>query len=1093
MSLRPLLLAVATFALTSAPAGAQRPGEAVAPSKARTEPGGTAYSSALYTDPAATSARLKVMRWRLVGPFRGGRAVAVAGDPADARVFWFGAVNGGVWKTTNGGQTWRNMTDGRSDISSVGAIALAPSDHNVIYVGGGEGQLREDLTYGNGMYRSTDGGQHWQHLGLDDTQQIAKVVVDPRDPDKVFVAAMGHAFGPNAERGVFRSGDGGRSWKKVLFLDDSTGAIDLAMESGNPRILYAAMWKFQRTPWGMNAGGGRSGLWKSIDGGDTWHELSFNAGIPRTPLGRIGIAVSPVNAQRVWASIEAPDSSGGIFRSDDAGATWERTTGDQKFAVRAFYYSLLTADPVDENTVYVMNLDVLRSIDGGHVFSTVHVPHGDTHVLWIDPKDPKRMINGNDGGATVSYDGGATWSSEDNQPTAQFYHVTTDQQFPYRLYGAQQDNSTVSIASRSDDYAIGVRDFYDVAGCENATIAVDPRDPNVTYGGCYTGMLTRNDRGARQQRDISTWLYNFDGWTAADVPYRFQWTFPVLLSPHDPRTLYVASQYVHRSTNEGQSWEKISPDLTLHDKATLGRSGGPIHADMTGTEWYATIYALAESPKKQGVLWAGSDDGLVHVTRDGGAHWANVTPKGYGAFTRTAGIEASPHEPGTAYVAANRYQQDDFRPYFWKTTDYGGTWTAIDAGLPMGAYARTIREDPVRRGLLFAGTEIGVFVSFDDGARWEPLQLNLPRVSVRDLVVHGNDLIAATHGRAFWSLDDVSSLRQMADSVTAKRAHLFQPATAVRWFGGGGGHSLTEGENAAGGATIDYWLRERPKDGVKLQFLDDAGAVIRTYESDSTPNDAVLARADAATRAAARAARDSLAFGAADSLVAARPGANRFVWNMRYPGAKSLKHTVLDEGTLGGPVAPPGSYTVRLIAGADTLSRRFTIVKDPRVRTADAELVAQFRASLRVRDRITEVVESATRIEDVQAQLDQRAAQSADQPFAKRVTGAATPLRLKFETLRGELYEVGCHVDECTLDQPIRLYNMLISLNAQLQQGDYGPTKQHGEVSEDLAAKLDAVLQRLQQLEDGDLAAFNKLLQELGLPAVYTKPRKTIS
>ncbi|MBI3567261.1 MAG: glycosyl hydrolase [Gemmatimonadetes bacterium] len=1032
------------------------------------------------------------MRWRLVGPFRGGRAVAVTGDPTDARVFWFGAVNGGVWKTANGGQTWRNMTDGKSDISSVGAVALAPSDHNVIYVGTGEAQLREDLTYGTGMYRSTDGGQHWQHLGLDDTQQIAQVVVDPRDPDKVYVAAMGHAFGPNAERGVFRSADGGKSWKKVLFLNDSTGAIDLAMEPGNPRILYAAMWKFQRTPWGMNAGGGRSGLWKSTDGGDTWQELSFNAGIPRTPLGKIGVAVSPANPQRVWASIEAPDSSGGIFRSDDAGATWTRTSGDQKFAVRAFYYSSLTADPVDENTVYVMNLSVWRSIDGGHAWSSLPVPHGDTHTMWIDPKDPKRMINSNDGGATVSYDGGATWSTQQNQPTAQFYHVTTDQQFPYRLYGAQQDNSTVSIASRSDDGRIGLRDFFPVAGCENATIAVDPRDPNVTYGGCYTGMFTRNDRRTRQERDISTWLYNYDGWAAGDVPFRFQWTFPVLLSPHDPNTLYVASQYVHRSTNEGQSWERISPDLTVHDKATLVRSGGPIHGDMTGTEWYATIYALAESPRTKGVLWAGSDDGLVHVSKDGGAHWDDVTPKGYGTFTRTAGIEASPHDAGTAYVAANRYQQDDFKPYFWKTTDYGRSWTAIAAGLPVGAYARTIREDPVRRGLLYAGTEIGVYVSLDDGAHWEPLQLNLPRSSVRDLTIHGNDLIAATHGRAFWSLDDVSSLREMADSVTAKRAHLFQPAPAVRWFGGGG-RSLTEGENPAGGAVIDYWLRERPKDGVKLQFLDGAGAVIRTYESGAAPSDSGLAGADSAARAAAAAARDSLAYDAADSLVAARPGADRFVWNLRYPGAKSMKNTVLDEGTLDGPVAPPGNYAVRLIAGADTLTRRFTVVKDPRVKTPDADLVAQFRAALRVRDRISELVESATRIEDVQAQVDQRTAQSKEQPFAKRVADAATPLRQKFEGLRTELYEVGCHVDECTLDQPIKLYNMLLSLNAQIQTGDYGPTKQHGEVADDLSGKLNVVLQRLQQLEDGDLAAFNKMLQELGLPAVYVPPRKTIS
>lgn len=1085
-------IAVAALAcsLSSTIAMAQRPKAAAASTAASTAPS-TSYSAALYTDPGATASRFKAMRWRLVGPFRGGRSVAVAGDPSDARVFWFGAVNGGVWKTANGGQTWRNVTDGRSDISSVGAVTLAPSDHNVIYVGTGEAQLREDLTYGTGVYRSTDGGEHWQHLGLGDTQHISKIVVDPRDPERVFVAAMGHAFGPNAERGIFRSADGGRHWSKVLFLNDSTGAIDLAMDPGNPRILYASMWKFQRTPWGMNAGAGRSGLWKSLDGGDTWSELSFNAGIPRTPLGKIGIAVSPTRPQRLWASIEAPDSAGGVFRSDNGGATWERTSGDQKWAVRPFYYSALTADPVDENTVYIMNLQVWRSVDGGHAFSQVRVPHGDTHQLWIDPKDPKRMINANDGGATISYDGGTSWSTQQNQPTAQFYHVTTDQQFPYRVYGAQQDNSTVSIASRSDDGAIGIRDFFSVAGCENATIAVDPRDPNVTYGGCYTGILTRNDRATRQDRDVSVWLSNYDGWAARDVPYRFQWTFPILLSPHDPSTLYATSQFVHRSTNEGASWEKISPDLTRHDAATLGRSGGPIHGDMTGTEWYATIYAFAESPRRKGVLWAGSDDGLVNISTDAGAHWTNVTPRAYGAFTRTAGIEPSHFDAATAYVAANRYQQDDFHAYIWKTTDEGRNWTSISTGLPNGAYVRTVREDPVRRGLLYAGTETGVYVSLDDGAHWEPLQLNLPRVSVRDLAVHGHDLVAATHGRAFWILDDISSLRQMADSVTTARAHLFQPAPALRWVTGAG-QSATEGENPRGGATIDYWLKDTPKDKVHLQFLDASGTVIRTYDSELPPVDSVSARADSATRATLAARGDSLAFDAADSVVSARAGSNRFSWNLRYPGATALKNTVLDEGTLDGPMAPPGTYRVRLIVGADSLVRTFAVVADPRVKTTAADLIAQFQAALRVRNKITELAESVGRIEDTQSQIDARVEQSKDQGFAKRVADAATPLRVRFEALRDELTEVSCHVDQCTLDQPIRLYNMLISLNAQIQSGDYGPTKQHGDVSVELATKVGAVLQRLQQLENAELAAFNKLLQDVGLPPIYQRPRKTI-
>ena len=1049
-----------------------------------------AYDSSLYSNPAATSSRFKALRWRLVGPFRGGRVDAVAGDPSRPLVFYFGAVNGGVWKTTNGGQTWRNVTDGKSDLSSVGAIAVATSDPNVIYVGTGESQPREDLTYGTGVYRSTDGGGSWQHLGLSDTQQIGDLVIDPRDADRVYVAAIGHAFGPNPERGVFRTTDGGKTWKKVLFLNDSTGAMDLTIDPTNPRILFASMWKFQRTPWGMNAGGGRSGLWKTTDGGDTWREITFNPGIPRKPLGKIGVSISPANPQRIYASIEAPDSSGGIFRSDDGGDTWDLTSGDQRWAVRPWYYSAVTADPTDENTVYVMNLSVWRSVDGGRNFTRVRVPHGDTHMMWIDPKDSRRLINGNDGGATVSYDYGATWSSIYNQPTAQFYHVTTDNQWPYRIYGAQQDNSTVSIASRSDDGAIGERDYFPVAGCENATIAVDPRDPNITYGGCYTGFLSRVDRKSRQERDISVWMANYDGWAVADVPYRFQWTFPVLISPHDPNTLYVTSQYVHRSTNEGASWETISPDLSVHDPATLVRSGGPIHGDMTGTEWYGTIYAFNESPLTKGLLWAGSDDGLIHVSRDGGQHWENVTPKTYGRFTRTAVIEPSHFDAGTVYLAANRYQQDDFRPYLWKTSDYGKTWTQINSGIPVGAYTRTIREDPTRRGLLYAGTETGVYVSFDDGARWEPLQLNLPRSSVRDLRVHGVDLIAATHGRAFWAIDDISLLRQIADSVTTRAAFLFQPAPAVRWISGGG-QSLTAGQNPRGGASIDYFLRATPAAAVTLEFRDSRGTLIRSFSSEAPRADTARTAADSIGQRVREGMRDSLVYEPADSVVSARAGTNRFVWNLRYPGAKRLRNTLVDEGTLDGPVAPPGTYSVRLIAGRDTMVRQFAIVSDPRVKTTVAELTKQFELATQIRDRINDVSDAAMRVEDLQAQLDQRVTQSRDQSFGKQVGDAVKPVRGKLEGVRSELYEVGCHADQCSLDQPVKLYNILLTTNMQVQTGDYAPTKQHGDMFADFSAKVGEQLRRLQAIEDGDLATVNKLLSDNKLPPVYVAPRKT--
>ncbi len=1050
-----------------------------------------AYDPSLYSSPTATSNAMKSLRWRNVGPTRGGRANAVAGDPSKPLTFLMGGVNGGIWRTTNAGQSWSNITDGKTDISSVGALAIAPSDPNVIYVGTGESQLREDLTFGTGMYRSTDAGATWQRIGLGDSHQIADIIVDPRDPERVTVAALGHAFGPNAERGVFRTLDGGKSWKKVLFINDSTGANDLTIDPSNPRIMYASMYKFQRTPWSMISGGGRSGIWKTLDGGDTWTELTFRPGIPAKPLGKIGIDVSPANPRRVYASIEAPDSAGGIFRSDDAGETWDRMNTDPRFWVRSWYYSQVTADPLNENTLYVMNLTVYRSIDGGKSFAPVRVPHGDTHAMWIDPKDSKRMINSNDGGGTISLDGGSTWSSVYNQPTAQFYHVMTDNAFPYRIYGGQQDNSAISVASRSDDGEIGERDYYSVAGCENATIAVDPRNPLVTYGGCYMGAFSRYDHGRRQERDISVTMRNYDGWGAGEVPERFQWTFPVLISPHDPQTLYVTSQYVWRSRTEGASWEKISPDLTVHDANTLKRTGGPIHGEMTGAEWYATIYAFAESPKTKGVLWAGSDDGLIHVSRNGGTSWENVTPPGYGKFTRTAHIDPSPHDPAVVYVAANRYQQDDFAPYLWKSADYGKTWMKIVGGIPGNAFTRVVREDPARRGLLYAGTELGVWVSMDDGAAWQPLQLNLPRVSVRDLRVHGNDLIAATHGRAFWVIDDLSPLRELTDAVRAKPVHLFQPATAMLWDGSGWRNGGEAGENPPPGALIDYWLKDSPATGkaVTVQFLDGRGTLIRSFVAANTA-DSVAAGSDSI--AATKVVADSLSYYAADSIPRIRPGSNRFFWNLRYPNIRRLKNTVIDEGHLRGPRVPPGTYTVRLIVGTDTSTRQFAVVADPRATATTADLTAQFDAGQRVRARITEIVERVERLEDLQAQLDARVQQTKDQAYAKQVADAAKAARVKLELVRDQLYEIGCHVDQCTLDQPVRLYNWFITLNSQVQQGAYAPTQQHGEIYSDLAGKLSTQLQAMDRIEQDDLRKFNELLQGLGIPSVFVKPKPPI-
>jgi len=1064
------------------------------------------------TSRAVSDPVLRGLQWRLVGPFRGGRAVAVTGDPVEPRTFYMGAVDGGVWKTVDAGVTWNNITDDNSPIASVGAIAVAPSDHNVIYVGTGETDFREDLTYGDGMYRSTDGGKHWKHIGLEQTQQIATVRVDPKDPDNVFVAAFGHAFGPNAERGVYHSRDGGATWKRVLFVDDSTGAIDLAMDPTNARILYASMWKFQRFPWGFSGGGGKSGLWKSSDAGETWTELTDNPGMPDVAIGRIGVSVSAAMPNRVYAYVEtSPDDSlGGIYRSENSGESWKRVNGDQEFMVRPWYYGLLTADPSNPNVVYNLNLGTYRSIDGGQTFHQMRVPHGDDHLLWIDPHDSNRMIEGNDGGATISLDGGEHWSSQDNQPTAQFYHVLADDEFPYRLYGAQQDNTSVRIQSRSDDGTISRQSWDALPFGESGYIAVNSANADVSYGTSYWGLMQRFNSKTNETRDISIGLPNYDGYAAKDVPLRFQWTFPMFASARERNMLYAAAQRAFKSTDEGASWHAISPDLTLHDPATLGHVGGPITRDETGTEIYATIFAFAESKVKPGVLWAGSDDGLVHISQDNGATWQNVTPRFAGKFTRVSIIEPSHFDAGTAYLAANRYQQDDFHPYLYRTTDYGKSWTRIDAGIPEMAYTRVVREDPVKRGLLYAGTETGVYVSFDDGARWQSLQLNLPRSSARDLIVHGSDLAVATHGRSFWVLDNVSPLRQLTDAMRREPAHLFAPDTAIRWDGGRERRAVGVGQNPPSGVTVDFLLQTKPKGTVTLAFLDQAGAVIRTFSSKGAAS-ADSAKADTSASAAkdsiAKAQRDTTAakgrkkkiesadsasYTPSDSVVSARAGMNRFVWNLRYEDVAHMENILIDFGTLSGPMVKPGAYSVRLTVDGKSYTQPFVVVNDPRSTVSPADLQAQAAAWFQLRDKLDSTVTTAKRIATMEGELDARLEQVAKQPYEARVTAAGKPLRAKLEAIREELVEVHSHADEITLHYPVKPYNMLLTLNYQMLTGDNAPTQSQMESLKDLAGKVDAQLQKLQLLESTDVSAFNRLMKELDVPAVSVKNAKVV-
>ncbi|MGZ5005587.1 MAG: WD40/YVTN/BNR-like repeat-containing protein, partial [Chthoniobacterales bacterium] len=762
------------------------------------------------------------MKWRQIGPFRGGRALAIEGVPGEPNTYYFGAVAGGVWKTIDGGANWTPIFD-KESISSIGAIAVAPSDHNIIYVGTGEYAMRGNVTYGTGMYKSLDAGKTWKNIGLKDSRQIGAVIVDPKNSDVVLVAAFGHAFGPNPERGVFRTTDGGKTWAKVLYKDENTGAIDLAMDPHNPNVVFAAMWQARRQPWNFSSGGSGSGLYRSEDGGVTWKQLQGN-GLPDGILGRIGISVSGADSNRIYASIEAKE--GGIFRSEDGGEKWTRVNEDGRFRQRAWYFSKVYADPKSPDTVYLLNTGAFRSVDGGKTFTLLPARHGDHHGLWIDPENPQRLGNANDGGASVSMDGGKTWTTQGNQPTAQFYHVAVDNAFPYHIYGAQQDNSNVCIASRTDTGIIEARDWYPAGGGECGFVLPDPRDWHIIYSNSE-GFIGRYDKTREQVQDLSVLPLDNSGHGAADNIHRFQWVSPLLISPHNSDTLYTAGEAVFKSTDGGKSWTQISQDLTRNDKSKQQPSGGPIQLDITSVEYYDTIFALTESPKQKGTIWAGTDDGLVHLTTDDGAHWANVSPK-MPEWSTVDLIEASPHDANTAYVAVDRHKLDDIKPYIYKTSDAGKTWSAITNGIPEGAVVHAVREDPAKRGLLYAGTELGVFTSFDDGAHWQPLQLNLPVSPVHDLLVKDDDLVVATHGRSFWVLDNLTPLRQVNAQSAPADVILYQPQTALLL------NYPTEfdkrqpvGENPPAGAMIDYYFKSAPKDEVTLDILDAKGQLVR--------------------------------------------------------------------------------------------------------------------------------------------------------------------------------------------------------------------------------------------------------------------------
>ncbi len=845
---------------------------------------------------------LKELKYRNIGPFRGGRVLAVSGVTSRPNTYFFGATGGGIWKTADGGSSWLPVADGQLKTGSVGALAISESEPNVIYAGMGEACVRGNVSNGDGVYKSVDGGKTWTNIGLADSYHIGRIAIDPRNADVVFVAALGHLFGPNEERGVYRTKDGGKTWKNVLYRDAGTGAVDLAMDPGNPNLIYASLWQVRRKPWTLDSGGNGSGLFQSTDGGDTWKEITRNPGMPKGILGRIGVAISPANSERVWAIVEAAE--GGVYRTDDGGKTWTRTNQDNTLRQRAWYYSHIFADPKSADTVYALNTSMWKSIDGGKTFSLIRAPHGDRHGLWIAPNDANRMIESDDGGATISSDGGKTWSSEDNQPTAQFYRVAMDRDYPYHVYGAQQDNSTVRIASRSDEGAIGERDWYPVGGGESGWIAPDPTNSQIVYAGSYDGLLTRYDHSTGVTRDVTVWPDNPMGYGAEGMKYRFQWDFPLLYSPHDAKKLYAGGNVLFETENEGRSWTAISGDLTRDDKSKQGPAGGPITKDNSGVEYYDTIFTVAESPLEKGLIWAGSDDGLIHVTRDAGKHWTNVTPKAMPEWIQINSIEASPHEAGTAYVAATMYKWDDFKPYLFVTRDYGKTWMGIDNGIPAKSFTRVIREDPNRKGLLVAGTELGMYISFDDGAAWRPFQLNLPVVPITDLAFdkRERELVVATQGRAFWILDDVPLLYQLSPEVLGEAAHLFQPKDAIRGLESSpvpAGRPL--GQNPPAGAAIYYSFKEKPKGEATLEILDADGKLVKKFSSGEKKEDAP-------------ADPEEEAFGprGPGEKLPAEAGLNRFVWNLRYADAVKFPGMIFWAGSVTGPTAAPGKYTAKL-------------------------------------------------------------------------------------------------------------------------------------------------------------------------------------
>jgi len=1015
--------------------------------------------------PDADSAVLSKLQYRLVGPWRGGRSGAVTGSFKYKNTFYFGGTGGGVWKTTDGGNNWKNVSD-KYFGSSIGAVAIAPSDESVVYAAEGENTLRGNVSEGlGGIWRSEDAGKSWKNIGLKDSRHIIRIVIHPRNPDIVWVAAIGHLFGPNEERGVFKTTDGGKNWKKVLYVNNQAGCSDLVMEPGNPAVLYAGTWRVIRTPYSLESGGEGSGLWKSTDGGETWTSISNKKGLPKGTWGITGVAVAPSNTDHIYALIE--NDKGGLYSSVDGGETWTLASNDNNIRQRAWYYTKVFVDPKNENKVYCPNVGFMISADGGKTFRSISTPHGDHHDLWIDPEDGNRMIVADDGGAQVSFDGGSNWSTYMNQPTAQIYRLSTDNSFPYRILGAQQDNSTLRIRHRTYGAAITEKDWEETAGAESGYVVADPENPDVVYGGNYGGYLSRLDHRTGENRAISVWPDNPMGAGADMLRYRFQWNFPIFFSPHNPKRLYAAGNHLFVTENEGASWKEISPDLTTNDKQKQISSGGPITKDNTSVEYYCTVFTAAESALEKDLLWTGSDDGLVYVSRDGGAQWENVTPKDCPKGMMWNCIETGTFKKGVAYIAGTRYKSDDFAPYIYRTEDYGKTWTLIVNGINRMHFTRAIRADHVREGLLYAGTEYGMYCSYDNGASWTSLQLNLPVVPITDLAIRDNDLIIATQGRSIWVLDELNLLQQLKTNQPAGRLKVFSPEPTWRISGGGRGFvpgtNRTAGANPPNGLVLPFWvdkLADTTKSAVTI--FDRNGKKIRTWTSDAKE--------------------------AADKLEL-NNGFNRFNWNLQYPPADRIEGMVLWNGVPGGVVAPPGNYTYTLRSGADSVTGSFIVKADPNYKISQADYEAQFDFLLSVRDKFNEVQQAIKDIRMLRSQMTEFLSRQ-PKDSVKAIQVQADSIAKKLTTIEETLYQTKAKSSQDVLNFPIRINDKLAGVYGTANSGITAPSRQAKEVFAELAKQADAELAKLKKIKEEDIANLNKLIREQQLPVIGVPAKK---